>query len=168
LLRKTSENRVPLDINELVREVLVLTQSELGNQRVIVQTELAFDLPRIVADRVQLQQVVLNLFTNAAEAMGSVTDRTRTLRVTSAIRDPASLRLTVEDSGTGIEPENLERIFGAFFTTKSHGMGMGLSICRSIVEAHGGSLSALPHHPHGSVFEVILPTRGRATSEGPI
>jgi signal transduction histidine kinase len=167
LLTKTSTNSVVLDINELVREVLALTQGEMRNQRVVVHTELAFDLPRIVGDRVQLQQVVTNLIINAAEAMGSIADQTRALRVTSAINDRASVRLTVEDSGTGIEPESLERIFDAFFTTKSHGMGMGLSICRSIVQAHGGSLAAFPRHPHGSVFQVILPTRSDAASQEP-
>jgi signal transduction histidine kinase len=95
---------------------------------------------------------------NAAEAMDAVADRARILRVSSEINDPASVLLTVEDSGTGIDPKDMDRIFDTFFTTKSHGMGMGLSICRSIVESHGGSLSAASGDPHGSVFRAVLPT----------
>jgi signal transduction histidine kinase len=103
-----------------------------------------------------LQLVFRNLIVNAVEAMSSVTDRERVLRIKSAIV-PSGVRITVADSGTGIDPQSIDRIFHTFFTTKAHGMGMGLSICRSIVEAHGGKLSASPSHPYGSIFEIDLP-----------
>jgi signal transduction histidine kinase len=106
----------------------------------------------------------LNLVVNAAEAMGGVADRARILRVSSKINDPASVVLTVEESGTRIDPKDMDRIFDTFFTTKSHGMGMGLSICRSIIESHGGSLSASLVDPHGSVFRAVLPTAGPGAS----
>jgi signal transduction histidine kinase len=156
IFRKGDERRVPLDVNELVREVLRLTQGELQNGRVSVQTELASELPSVLGNRVQLQLMFRNLIMNAVEAMSSVTDRGRVLHIRSEIK-PSGVRIAVADSGTGIEPESMDRIFDTFFTTKSHGMGMGLSICRSIVQAHGGQLSASPAHPHGSIFEIVLP-----------
>ena len=110
----------------------------------------------MLGNRVQLQLVLRNLITNAVEAMSAVTDRARVLHITSQ-RAPSGVRIAVTDSGTGIDPENVDRVFDTFFTTKSYGMGMGLSICRSIVEAHGGRLSASSAHPHGSMFEVVLP-----------
>jgi signal transduction histidine kinase len=164
MLKETAQTKVPLDINELIREVLALTHGELRNHGVRLQTELTVELPLVLADRIQLQQVILNLVVNAAEAMGAVTDRARILRVSSEINDPASVLLTVEDSGTGIDPKDMDRIFDTFFTTKSHGMGMGLSICRSIIESHGGSLSASSGDPHGSVFRAVLPTAGSGAS----
>ena len=147
-----------LDANELIQEVLTFTGSEIQRHRVAVQTELADKLPPLLADRIQLQQVLRNLIMNALEAMDAVTDRARVLTMRSTAHDSKSVLITVEDSGTGIEPKNMQRIFDSFFTTKSHGMGMGLAICRSIIDSHGGSLSALPGHPHGTVFRVILPT----------
>jgi C4-dicarboxylate-specific signal transduction histidine kinase len=147
-----------LDANELIQEVLTFTGSEIQRHRVAVQTELADKLPPLLADRIQLQQVLRNLIMNALEVMDAVTDRTRVLTMRSTAHDSKSVLITVEDSGTGIEPKNMQRIFDSFFTTKPHGMGMGLAICRSIIDSHGGSLSALPGHPHGTVFRVILPT----------
>jgi C4-dicarboxylate-specific signal transduction histidine kinase len=147
-----------LDANELIQEVLTFTGSEIQRHRVAVQTELADKLPPLLADRIQLQQVLRNLIMNALEAMSAVTDRARVLTMRSAAHNPKSVLITIEDSGTGIEPKNMQRIFDSFFTTKPHGMGMGLAICRSIIDSHGGSLSALPGHPHGTVFRVILPT----------
>jgi signal transduction histidine kinase len=114
-------------------------------------------LPRIAANRVQLQQVILNLVMNGIEAMSSVTDRPRELRISTAMHNSRSVVVTVADSGTGVDPQNSERIFDAFFTTKATGMGMGLSICHTIVKAHGGRLSVSRAHPHGTVFHVILP-----------
>jgi signal transduction histidine kinase len=119
---------------------------------------------RCFADRVQVQQVVLNLMNNAIDAMSPITDRAHVLRVRSAIHDGNGVSLLVEDSGVGIDPKNAERIFDAFFTTKANGTGLGLAICRSIIEAHGGRLSAAPAQPHGSVFEVVLPA-GVATAD---
>jgi signal transduction histidine kinase len=161
IFRKGDDGKVPLDVNELIREVLGLVQRELSNGRISVRTELFDGLPKVMANRVQLQLVFRNLISNAIEAMSSVTDRRRVLRVSSEISKSSSVLVAVEDSGTGIDPKDKDRIFDAFFTTKSHGMGMGLSICRSIVEAHGGQLSASPAHPHGSVLEVSLPAAKR-------
>jgi len=126
-----------------------------------VRTELSTELPDVLVNRVQLQQVILNLIMNAADAMGSVTDRKRTLKVSSGRHDSTGVLVTVEDSGTGIDPEHIDRIFDPFFTTKSEGMGLGLSICRSIIEGHGGHLSVSGGNPHGSVFHLRLPA-GRA------
>ena len=159
IFHKGDEARASLDVNELVREILGLTQGEIQNTRVAVRTELADELPGVLGNRVQLQLVFRNLITNAVEAMSAVTDRARVLRITSQ-RTPSGVRISVADSGTGIEPDKVDRIFDTFFTTKSHGMGMGLAICRSIVEAHGGRLSASPALPHGSMFEVVLPAAG--------
>jgi C4-dicarboxylate-specific signal transduction histidine kinase len=115
------------------------------------------ELPEIVVDRVQLQQVILNLVVNAIEAMESVTDRPRVLKITSGTHGPAGVLVTVEDSGTGVDPEKIGYIFEPFFTRKSHGMGMGLSICRSIIEAHGGRMSARHRQPYGLALQIALP-----------
>jgi signal transduction histidine kinase len=147
-----------LDANELIQEVLTFTGSEIKRRRVAVQTELAVNVPPLLADRIQLQQVLRNLIMNAVEAMDTVTDRARVLTMRSAVRDSKSALITVEDTGTGIEPNNIQRIFESFFTTKRHGMGMGLAICRSIIDSHGGSLLVSQQHPHGTVFQVILPS----------
>jgi C4-dicarboxylate-specific signal transduction histidine kinase len=157
MFKKDAEARVPLDVNELIREILGLVRGQIDAQQVQLNTQLIDWLPQIVANRVQLQQVILNLVMNAIEAMSSVTDRPRVLRIISETHNPPGVVVTVEDSGTGIDPQNSERVFDAFFTTKSNGMGMGLSICRSIVEAHGGRLLVSPSQPHGSVFQVVLP-----------
>jgi len=118
--------------------------------------QLLEDLTPVQADRVQLQQMLLNLLTNAIDAMAAVTDRPHMLCVRSEQLEDWVV-VSVQDSGTGIAPEHAERMFDAFFTTKSNGIGLGLSICRSIVESHGGRLSVFPAHPHGSVFQVMLP-----------
>jgi signal transduction histidine kinase len=115
------------------------------------------DLHRVQADRVQLQQVLLNLIMNAIDAMTTIVDRPRVLRVRSERLEPSWILISVQDSGTGIRSEHVERIFEAFFTTKPNGMGLGLSICQSIVEAHGGWLSASAANSYGSVFQVMLP-----------
>lgn len=148
------------DVNALIREVLALVTGELKSNKVETQLELGDDIPKILADRVQLQQVVLNLMMNAIEAMGSVENGARVLGVNSEVRDGRDILITVKDSGPGIEPANLDRIFDRFFTTKSNGMGMGLSICRSIVEAHNGRLWAEPDVRPGSVFRISLPVNG--------
>jgi C4-dicarboxylate-specific signal transduction histidine kinase len=106
----------------------------------------------------QLQQVMRNLIMNAVEAMEGVIDRARVLTTKSSAQDYKNVVITVQDAGSGIRPENMQRIFDSFFTTKPHGMGMGLAICRSIIDSHGGSLSVLPAHPHGTVFQIVLPT----------
>jgi len=144
------------DVNTLVRDTVAIQRGELEAAEILVRLQLAEALPPISAHRGQLQLVVLNLLTNAADAMRSIADRPRVLKVSSEALGQHGVALSVEDSGTGIEPRARARIFDTFFTTKSHGMGMGLAICRSIVEAHGGTLSAAPVWPHGSVFRVEL------------
>jgi PAS domain S-box-containing protein len=160
MFKKDDQADAPQDVNALVREVLILIRGEVENQSVSVHTELSDELPQITANRVQLQQVILNLIRNAIDAMIAVVNRKRILRVKTGIHEFKYLLITVEDSGMGIDPKNIDRIFDAFFTTKSHGMGMGLAICRSIIENHGGRLSASLGQPHGSIFHVLLPTGG--------
>jgi PAS domain S-box-containing protein len=157
LAKKTNIEKVPLDINDLVREVIPLVQRQLMSHRVSLQMELAPALPTILGDRVQLQQVLINLVMNGIEAMQSVTDRPRELVIRSRQNEPQPVLVSVTDCGVGISAENAERLFNAFFTTKSGGMGMGLSICRSIVEAHDGRLWATANLPHGATFQFTLP-----------
>jgi signal transduction histidine kinase len=157
MFKKDSEEKTLLDMNSLVRQVFGLLRTELEKNDVLVKYELAEGLPRVLVDPVQLQQVILNLVMNAVEAMSLVIDRARTLRVSTGRHDPAGLTITLEDSGTGIASKNVSRVFEPFFTTKADGMGMGLSICRSIIEAHRGRLTASPACPHGAAFHVILP-----------
>ena len=160
MFKKDGHAAAPQDVNELVREVLALVRGEVENQRVSIRTELFSELPQVPVNRVQLQQVIVNLIMNAVDAMRTVLNRARILRVKTEIHELKYLLLTVEDTGAGIDPNNIDRIFDPFFTTKSHGMGMGLSICRSIIEIHGGRLMVSPAQPHGSMFQVFLPTDG--------
>ncbi len=158
------EAHVSVDLNMLLREVLVVAHGDHRDRPIEVYTDLDENLPLVAADRVQLQQVVFNLITNAVDAMDTVTDRARSLRVVSELNGGKSVVIRIEDAGTGFAPGNIDRIFDTFFTTKSHGMGMGLAICRSIIEAHGGKLSASPGHPHGAAFQIVLPV-GRSSGE---
>jgi PAS domain S-box-containing protein len=157
IFKKSDEKKAPLDVNAIIREVLRLMHGEIEIGRVSVQTELNSELPKVLGHPIQLQLVFRNLIVNAVEAMSSVTDRRRVLNIRSETKPPSGVRIAVADSGPGIDPESMDRIFHAFFTTKSQGTGMGLSICKSIVEAHGGQLSASRSHPHGSIFEIVLP-----------
>jgi signal transduction histidine kinase len=157
MYQKDDPGRSPLDVNELVREVLVLLRDQLSHHEIAIQTEPSPALPRVSGNRVQLQQVMLNVIMNAAEAMDAVKDRPRVLQVKTEPNEPSGVLITVQDSGPGIDPENIERIFDSFFTTKSHGMGMGLSICRSIVEAHDGRLWASTG-TDGAAFYMVLPS----------
>jgi signal transduction histidine kinase len=149
--------RAPLDVNEIIRGVLAAVHDELARHRVSVQVELTDSLPWVNGDRVQLQQVLLNLTTNAIESMAT-TDEARALGVTSEIHAPGGVMVTVKDTGTGVAPGDVDRIFTPLFTTKRHGMGMGLSISRAIIEAHAGRLWSVPNAPRGSVFHFVLPT----------
>ena len=158
MLKKGDRKRVKLDINELICDVMRLIQGQFQRHGVSIRSELADNLPTVSADRVQLQQVILNLLINAAEATASSSNLERLVCVRSEKHDADWVRISVEDSGTGIKPEDEQRIFEAFFTTKTEGMGMGLSICRSIVQSHGGRMVAARAMPHGSVFQVILPS----------
>jgi PAS domain S-box-containing protein len=157
LVNKTSDQKVPLHINEVVNEVITLVQHELFSHRVSLRMELAPALPLVIADRIQLQQVILNLVINGVEAMQSVTDRPRELMIRTHQDEARKILVTVKDGGVGIDAENADRLFNAFFTTKSNGMGMGLSICRSIVDAHGGRLSASSNVGPGATFQFTLP-----------
>ena len=147
-----------LDINETIVEVIALTRSEVLRNGVSLQTRLARDLPLIQGDRVQLQQVMLNLVINAVEAMSGVSERSRELMIGSGKDASNGVLVTVRDSGPGLNPESLNHLFDAFYTTKPGGMGMGLSICRSIIEAHGGRVWATANVPQGAIFQFILPT----------
>jgi signal transduction histidine kinase len=149
--------REKLDLNETLREVLALVGDEAKRKSVIIQTQFTENLPPVSGDRVQLQQVVLNLVMNAIDAMSSVSDRARVLVITTQNLDADQVKVTVEDSGTGIDPEKLEKIFESFYTTKPGGMGMGLSICRSILQAHGGRLWATAQDGAGTIFHFTLP-----------
>lgn len=157
LARKTDIEKAPIDINNVVGEIMNLVQRELIGREVLARMELAPNLPRILGDRVQLQQVVINLVMNGIEAMQPVTDRPRELVIRSGQDDVRRVFLGVTDSGIGISTEEADRIFNPFFTTKSGGMGMGLSICRSIVEAHGGRLSASCNKGPGATFQIVMP-----------
>jgi signal transduction histidine kinase len=161
MFKKEVNGRILLDINELVKDVLKMIELDLRTRGVSVATHLREGLPQLLGDRGQLRQVLLNLIINAIEAMDSVTDRTRLLRITSdVIRESTGVLIIVEDFGHGINPKDIDQIFEPFYTTKSQGMGMGLSICRSIVEAHGGRLIAEPGRSHGLVLRVSLPIDG--------
>ena len=162
-IKKEPAEKSELDINEVIQEVLVLAGRELYENQVLPRHQLKTDLPSVLADRVQLQQVLLNLIMNGIEAMAAVTDRPRLLGVQSRIDESGDVLVAVSDSGTGFGLE-LDRVFNPFFTTKANGMGMGLSISRSLVESHGGRLWTAPNSPHGAVFSFTLPTAGGSPS----
>ena len=164
LATKTETKQEPLDINSAISEVVPLVKRELINHKVSLRTELEPALPAVLADRVQLHQVIINLVMNSIEAMQSVTDRPRELVIGSHQDETHRVLVTVTDSGVGISAENADRLFNAFFTTKSSGMGMGLSICRSIVEAHGGRMSGANNVGPGATFQCVLPVQRQAAS----
>jgi PAS domain S-box-containing protein len=156
LVKKSGTEQVRLDINEVIQEVVGLIQSEIQKNGVALRLELAADFPRVLGDRVQLQQVILNLVMNGIEAMSAVTDRSRDLLIRSCPYESDKVLVAVQDSGTGLETESLDHLFTAFFTTKPKGMGMGLAISRSIVENHGGKLWASPNDGPGATFQFTL------------
>jgi PAS domain S-box-containing protein len=147
----------PVDLNEATREIIALSLSELQRNRVILRQELAEELPLVAGDRVQLQQVILNLLRNATDAMSGVGDRPRELVIRTERDECDSVRLTVKDTGVGITPQDMERLFESFYTTKSDGMGMGLSVSRSIIERHSGRLWATPNDDPGATFSFSIP-----------
>jgi PAS domain S-box-containing protein len=149
-----------LDINHKIQEVLALTEHEARSHDVVRHTELDPTLPRVPGDRIQLQQVFLNLIVNTIEAMSGVDDRPRVLTIVSMRDSATSVAVEVRDTGSGLDPLRVDQVFQAFYTTKEQGLGIGLSISRSIVEAHGGRLSASPNQPHGAIFRLSLPIAG--------
>ena len=157
LIKKAPPRKDRLDINEAIREVIELTRGEAVKNSVSVQTDLADGLPLIEGDRVQLQQVILNLIINAVQAMSGASEGPRELLISTERAEPNGVLVAVQDSGPGIAPETLERLFEAFYTTKAGGLGLGLSICRSIIEAHGGRLWASANVPHGAIFHFTVP-----------
>src|SRR6267142_1068531 len=159
LIKKAPPRKDVFDINEAIPEVVGLTRSETIKNSVSVQTQLTEGLPRIQGDKVQLQQVILNLIINAVEAMSSVGEGSRQLLISSG-KDVSGVLVAVRDSGPGLSPASFERLFDAFYTTKAEGMGMGLSICRSIVESHGGRIWASPDFGQGATFQFTLPLPG--------
>lgn len=151
MFKSEGRNRASLDLNNLIEETLALVREDLQKHRILVEAQLDQHLPQITGDRIQLQQVLVNLITNAIESMSGV-GGPRVLSVKSGMNDDGEVRVSVADTGTGIVSRDTDRIFNPLFTTKSDGMGMGLSICRSIIEAHDGRLWAAPNAPRGSIF----------------
>lgn len=162
LTRKAPLRKEPLEINGAVGEVIELTRGEAVKNGVLVEAELAHGLPLIQADRVQ--QVILNLIINAVQAMSTIREGARRLLISTGKTEADRVLVAVQDSGPGLAPANLEHVFDAFYTTKPNGMGLGLSICRSIVEAHNGRLWASANTGPGATFQFTLPTSATATS----
>jgi signal transduction histidine kinase len=156
LFKKGTLRRELVDLNEIIREMLPLLHSEATQFAVLVRTELAADIPQVTGDRVQLQQVLMNLMMNSIDAMKDV-DGTRELTIQSQRGEDGQVLVSVSDTGVGLPPQQADKIFNAFFTTKTHGTGMGLRISRSIVESHGGRLWAAGNSPRGATFHFTLP-----------
>ena len=157
MFQKGQQEKEFLDVNQIIQETFELVRAEAQKKRIVCKASCLRICGPVFGDRIQLQQVMLNLFSNAMEAMDTVANGTRQLRVSSTSFAPESVLITVADSGPGFAPKDVSRIFDPFFTTKSHGMGMGLSICRALVEAHNGQLSAHSRVEKGAVFEITLP-----------
>ena len=165
LLKKEEVHHQPLSVNDVVQEVLKLMRSELMNRGVIVHVEVAKNLPQVQGDRIELQQVLLNLVINACDAMAERSAGTRRLRICTELVDTASIHLSVADRGVGIPPDMLEQVFTPFYTTKVHGMGLGLAVCRTIISAHGGKLWAQSQPNHGATFHLTLPVDARSAEQ---
>jgi C4-dicarboxylate-specific signal transduction histidine kinase len=164
LIKKVPARRDRFGINDAIMDVVALTRSELSSHGVSLQTQFAQGLPLIQGVRVQLQQVMLNLIVNAIEAMSGVSERARKLSISTEMDSSNGALVAVRDSGLGLDPASLENLFDAFYTTKSSGMGMGLPICRLIIEAHGGRIWAEANVPQGATFQFTLPWRPRRDS----
>ena len=164
LIKKAPPRKDWVDINEAIREVIELTRGEAVKNGASVRTALAEGLPPIEGDRVQLQQVVLNLIINAIQAMRADAEGPRELLITTAQAEPNGVLVAVKDSGPGLAPSSLEQLFDPFYTTKPGGLGMGLSICRSIIEAHGGRLWVTANLPRGAIFHFTVPTHAVSAS----
>jgi C4-dicarboxylate-specific signal transduction histidine kinase len=164
LTKKSDPQKTPLDINDVVNDVVTLVQREVATQRVRLRLDLDATLTPVFGDRVQLQQVIINVMMNGIEAMAPVTDRPRELVIRSRRHDADHVLVSVRDSGVGIDPDHMDRLFNAFFTTKADGMGMGLSICRSIIEAHGGEMWASPNDGPGATFLFTVQSQQEAAT----
>jgi signal transduction histidine kinase len=164
LLKKNAHGKAPLDINETLQEVIALTAGELGKNQVLLLTELEADLPPVMGDRVELQQVLLNLILNGCEAMNGSGWWPRELLINSRKCETDEVMVSVRDSGVGIAPQTAERLFDAFFTTKEGGLGLGLSISRRIIEAHGGRIWSAPNEGRGATLRFTLPTNCESRS----
>jgi C4-dicarboxylate-specific signal transduction histidine kinase len=156
LIQKTTPQTASLDINSVLTEGAALVQREIANQRVVLRLDLAPELPQVLGDRVQLQQVIINLLINAIQAMAGINGRDRELTVRSSRDAAGAVVVAVQDSGEGLDPEKADQVFDAFYSTKADGMGMGLSICRSIVEAHGGRVWASRNRGRGVTVQFTL------------
>ena len=163
LINKVPPRHDPLDINQAIVDATTLTRSELLRHRIALHIQLAHELPVVQGDRIQLQQVLLNLIINAVEAMSAVNEAPRELLISSASNAADSVLVAVRDSGPGLTPESFDCLFQPFHTTKADGMGMGLSICRSIIEAHGGRVWATANVPRGAVFQFTLSAHREST-----
>jgi C4-dicarboxylate-specific signal transduction histidine kinase len=163
ITRKSTPTRLSVDVNDTINETVTLLGAEIRRQGVVMKIELAGDLQPVQADRVQLQQVVMNLVMNGIEAMATVDDRPRLLSLSTEAETSRTVAVAIADVGVGLPADRNERLFEAFFTTKHNGLGIGLSISRSIIEAHGGTLKASPNHPRGSVFRFTLPIQAVAS-----
>jgi C4-dicarboxylate-specific signal transduction histidine kinase len=164
LVKRAPQRKDRLQINDVILEVVALTRSEAMKNAVSVQTRLAEHLPPVEGDRVQLQQVILNLMVTAVEAMSGVSNGARELAISTEKAESAGVLVAVKDMGPGLAPESLERVFDAFYTTKASGLGLGLSICRPIIEAHDGRLWARPNPPHGIIFQFTVPAHTGSAS----
>jgi C4-dicarboxylate-specific signal transduction histidine kinase len=161
VFKKSVPERESVDVNDVIREMIVLLRGEATKHRVSFHTELAAMLPRVMGDRLQLQQVVMNLIVNGIDAMKDMAEK-REIVITSQRMENEHITVSISDNGMGLPPQQEDQIFNAFFTTKPHGTGMGLRICRSIVESHGGRLSAANSYPRGATFSFTIPSKSEA------
>ena len=160
MVRKSPPQRDALSINDTIMEVLTLLRIELSRNNISARVDLSNDLPLVSGDRIQLQQVILNIIMNAIEAMSEIGETQRKLLVSSAKDGSNGVLVRVQDSGNGLDGESLDRLFEAFFTTKARGMGMGLAVSQTILQAHGGRLWATPNASQGATFQFTLPANG--------
>jgi C4-dicarboxylate-specific signal transduction histidine kinase len=168
LNRKAPQRKDSLEINEVIQEVLELTRNELAKSEIFLQTQFASNLPIIQGDRVQLQQVILNLVINAIDALRGMSQGARNLSICTEKTETDGVLVVVRDSGSGFSSDGTEQLFDAFYTTKPNGLGLGLSICRSIIEAHQGLLWATANEPQGAAFQFTVPARSHGEEIGPL